>query len=377
MASFTTVWGTRTEINNTPIVDGQLLFETDQDNNIKIYADTSPIDRIDIGTYDWANLVLPFRTIGVGLSVNNNVLSQVDITWSDVRNKIFNTIGNGLNVDINDRLNLNTQGWEDIKNKLFATVGSRLLVNEDKEIYLGGQTWDETANRPFTSLGVGLEINDYVLEATGAIQGGLDWSTQIINKPFNTIGSTLTVADGVLSANASLSGVTWANVTEKPFDTIGSGLIIDGTVLKKDTTEVKSWSDITDKPFNTVGAGLTVTNNTLSALIKTATLETSTWTSSGMTFSHDLVKVNNTTISEVYGTRYIEQDFTLSRSNEVTVTFTSSAITESSTIKIYTDLYGLNFKNAVLQNGSCTITFPKCDIAPLDTLNRLCRIYIE
>lgn len=39
MASFAPVRGTRTQINNTPIVDGQILFEIDQGDNNVIYMD--------------------------------------------------------------------------------------------------------------------------------------------------------------------------------------------------------------------------------------------------------------------------------------------------------------------------------------------------
>lgn len=49
MASFAPVKGTRTEINATPIVEGQFLLETDQGNMSKIYLDVDNNTRIIIG----------------------------------------------------------------------------------------------------------------------------------------------------------------------------------------------------------------------------------------------------------------------------------------------------------------------------------------
>lgn len=52
MASFSPVRGTKTQITNTPIIDGQFLFETDQENESKIYADVienNVLKRIVIG----------------------------------------------------------------------------------------------------------------------------------------------------------------------------------------------------------------------------------------------------------------------------------------------------------------------------------------
>lgn len=49
MASFSPVRGTRSQIQSTAITDGQLLFETDQGNDGKIYLDIGTTSRITIG----------------------------------------------------------------------------------------------------------------------------------------------------------------------------------------------------------------------------------------------------------------------------------------------------------------------------------------
>ena len=48
MASFAPIRGTRNEILNTPIVDGQFLLETDQGANNKIYTDNGNT-RVPVG----------------------------------------------------------------------------------------------------------------------------------------------------------------------------------------------------------------------------------------------------------------------------------------------------------------------------------------
>ena len=405
MASFTTVWGTRTEINNTPVVDGQLLFETNQDRAYtKLYNDTHI--RKEIGSYDWSVLInKPFESTGAGLVVNNGVISTGGLNWSEVINKPFNTLSNSFVVNIDNELTLGNQIWGDVKLKPFRTIGSRLSVNADDEIYVSGQSWNETTDKPFTSLGIGLEINDGVLEATGAIVGGIRWFN-INSKPFETIGNTLTVVDGVLSANPSLSNIAWNDIINKPFNAIGNGLTVDNHVLKIDTTVIKSWNDISDKPFTTVGNGLSITGTTLNvngvtwnnvfdkpfetiggglsissnviyANIRSVILEPSTWTDSGITYGHEVIRINGSTAAELYGSRYIEKGFTLSSSSDVNVTFSNSVIEAGSEINVYCDVFGLDFKNIVIQSGSCEITFPQYDISTLDTPDRICRIYIK
>ena len=91
--------GNRTEINNTPIVDGQLLFEIDSDGQNHIYMDNGTV-RIPVGLNNWSQIVdKPFSSIGVGLNVINGVLSlssPLNVSWSDVKEKLFDDIGNGL-----------------------------------------------------------------------------------------------------------------------------------------------------------------------------------------------------------------------------------------------------------------------------------------
>lgn len=100
MTKILPIRGSNTEINNTPIVDGQLLFEINSSNGQNhIYMDNGTV-RIPIGLNDWSQIVdKPFSSIGVGLNVINGVLSlssPLNVSWSDVKEKLFDDIGNGL-----------------------------------------------------------------------------------------------------------------------------------------------------------------------------------------------------------------------------------------------------------------------------------------
>ena len=83
MASFAPIKGTHTQIQNTPIVDGQFLCELDQGNDGKIYIDSGNV-RVPIGGGSTA-----LRTLGdVNLSnlTNKDVLQYNSTTekWDNV-----------------------------------------------------------------------------------------------------------------------------------------------------------------------------------------------------------------------------------------------------------------------------------------------------
>ena len=377
MASFAPIRGTRTEINNTEIVNGQLLFETDQStSNTNLYADTSSSDRIVLGNFDWDKLSeKPFNEISTGLDVSNDALIITGRTWNQLTGKPFNTIGSGVTVNEDDKL---TSAWQ--------------------------QSWNQTPNKPFTSLGTGLVIENHVLKATGAIVGGLDWSTKVIDKPFETIGSTLTVTDGVLTANTSLINVTWSDVINKPFTSIGTGLTVVGTQLQADTSVIYTWNDINNKPFNDLGTGLVVDNNELDAEVSWGnidkpfntigtglnnnndslnmdinTIEITTISNSATqsdpskVIHYEALSINSSTNTEIKGTKYMEYSQTLSTTVNTVYTFTHTEIKYNSFIQVYSSKWGLAVKKIEKSNGVCRVYIPKSSTA--DTVK--CRIYIK
>ena len=136
MTEFTPIRGTSTQINNTPIEDGQLLFETSSSNgrnHIYIDVDTS---RITVGITRWNQLLnKPFETIGNGLSVTNNVLSADYQEWSQISHKPFNSIGSGLTV-VDGVLNANviTPSWSELLGRPFTSIGEGLTVDSNNRL---------------------------------------------------------------------------------------------------------------------------------------------------------------------------------------------------------------------------------------------------
>ena len=100
MASFAPVRGTRTQINNTPIVDGQLLFETDQGESNLIYMDSGSNRIIFSGKVLTSYLVIDTSHYGKitnasQIIVKNYETSEV-ITMTRYNNQSYVYIG-GLN----------------------------------------------------------------------------------------------------------------------------------------------------------------------------------------------------------------------------------------------------------------------------------------
>lgn len=96
----------------------------------------------------------------------------------------------------------------------------------------------------------------------------------------------------------------------------------------------------------------------------------------------ELLKCQTSTASssDAYANRNIsgaelmlEQSQTLSTSADTVYTFTNGAITTSSAIEVYTDIYGINPSNVVATSGQCVVTFPKQSTAQTMT----CRMYIK
>lgn len=136
MTRFLPIRGTTTQINNTPVVDGQILFETNNSNGQNhIYVDVDN-DRIPVGISDWSQVVnKPFETIGSNLAVVNNVLSATSQSWNQITNKPFNTIGSGLTVvDGALTANVPTPTWNNVNDKPFSSIGSGLTVDSNNRL---------------------------------------------------------------------------------------------------------------------------------------------------------------------------------------------------------------------------------------------------
>lgn len=389
------------DLNNTPILDGQLLFVTNQDDGKNpIYLDIGS-SRKSLGLYDWSIITnKPFNSIGNGLAVDENGTLYTSVGWTEVSNKPFNTIGNGLDVNSSNELVADVT-WADIITKPFETIGSGLTVNSNNELTADIQTWSQILNKPFSSIGVGLDVvNDQLVAVGGGT--GVDWGTEVVDKPFETIGGGLKVTDGALETDITLAwssvtskpfdtigtglavvggalttNFTWANVSNKPFNTIGSGLVVESGVLKTDISF--SWNDILNKPFTIIGNGLTVDGTALTADIKTVAL-TNTGTASYNTTAKQNLTVNGTNNYEILGTKYLQRTLTLDTTDPTVYTFTSSEINANSVIDIYSSIYEVtpNSVTVTENTGEGTYTveieYPPYNVSGT---SMLCRIYIR
>ena len=156
----TMVRGTRTEIENTPILDGQLLFETDQGLNNKIYADNG-LQRIQIGGSPDSELLKEV--------VKNTTVNLVPYPYE---NKTETTI-NGITFTINDDLSITLNGTA-TENASFALTPKAVngglpcsgilsiggsVNGSDSTFYISGdyiknntvvESWGKQTNSPLT-----------------------------------------------------------------------------------------------------------------------------------------------------------------------------------------------------------------------------------
>jgi hypothetical protein len=94
MGCFAIMRGLKAEIDDAPIVDGQLFVETDQfdisdlSKYNRMYMDNSTA-RVELGISAWSALSKPFETIDTDtLNVDeNNVLSAKNQSWDNLVDK--------------------------------------------------------------------------------------------------------------------------------------------------------------------------------------------------------------------------------------------------------------------------------------------------
>ena len=132
-----------------------------------------------------------------------------------------------------------------------------------------------------------------------------------------------------------------------------------------------AWSALTNKPFSTIGNGLTVTSDTLSADVKSVSVDHN-GTASQTTTRVQRIGVNGV-FTEIDGTKYMEYSQTLSTSQDTVYTFTNADIITNSTIDAYCNVDGVFHTELTISNGSCSVTYPQQETAQLMT----CKIYIR
>lgn len=110
MSSLAIMRGSIEEIENAPIVNGQLFIETDlprlqpPSRYNKVYIDNGNT-RVKVGITDWEGIInKPFESVGDTLATAEDKLS-IHTEWDRINNKPFEEIDSGLNIDTNKKLN--------------------------------------------------------------------------------------------------------------------------------------------------------------------------------------------------------------------------------------------------------------------------------
>lgn len=174
MSCLAVMRGSKTEISNAPVVDGQLFIEIDQvgTQNLSgyngMYIDNEN-QRFKLGINDWSGILnKPFESVGDTLATAEDKLS-IHTEWDRLTNKPLEEIGYGFNIDENKILNMNiedlnygqyeneialvgyTYGWEYIEvnnvehiinNQQYAEQTVTLDTDEDNIIIFYGDELD-------------------------------------------------------------------------------------------------------------------------------------------------------------------------------------------------------------------------------------------
>lgn len=394
MTQFLPIRGTATQINNTPIVDGQVLFETSNSNgqnhiyvDIKTHSSVLPNNFITDSPY-YVNYDSTFLTIHStndiivekwhtgsaygALVKHKNQTNEIVLTPVFVSND-EDEVAFYQNDTAHTRwsyFTFNDTTWYISRGDSVSSESSFSPTDVLYETSLIVNTESVATEIPSWEA-VGAEFLNFLYNGTRVPIGISDWE-QVTDKPFETIGNNLTVVNNVLSADDQ----TWNQILNKPFSSIGSGLTVTNGVLSANVA-TPSWSTIDNKPFTDIGVGLTVdSNNRLNADIRNIELSTE-GTSAQNTFRHQVLAINisgTSTSTEVNGTKYMQYQQTLDTTNNTVYTFSNADITNTSAVDVFTDIWGIDPISVNIETGICRVTF-----APHDTANTsmTCRIYIK
>lgn len=75
---------------------------------------------------------------------------------------------------------------------------------------------------------------------------------------------------------------------------------------------------------------------------------------------------------EIRGTKYMEQNVTVSASLNTSVTFTSEEITSDTVVDVYTSIYDITAATVNVSSGVCIVTFN-----PHTATTFICKIYLK
>ena len=241
MASFTPVRGTRNEINAVSMVDGQFLYETDQGDGNRIYADIIDSNgdpkRVQVGGERGdQNRLVYLKDVALTNPQNNDYLKydSVNQKWVNdgtLNNKIKNLDNNGqidgTNVKYDNTTDMTTKINSKISMPTGGTTGDSLVlgignVPEWKQIRINVvDNLSSTSATDALSANQGRNLNSSISNLTTVVNQKVDapknagTSGQVLalDAVGNTIWKTVTGGGGSGSSD-------WSDVTNKPFDVV-------------------------------------------------------------------------------------------------------------------------------------------------------------
>ena len=241
MASFTPVRGTRNEINAVSMVDGQFLYETDQGDGNRIYADIIDSNgdpkRVQVGGERGdQNRLVYLKDVALTNPQNNDYLKYDSNTqkWTNdgtLNNKTQNLDNNGqidgTNVKYDNTTDMTTKVNSKISMPTGGTTGDSLVlgignVPEWKQVRINVvDNLSSTSATDALSANQGRNLNSSINNLTTAVNQKVDapknagTSGQVLalDAVGNTIWKTVTGGGGSGSSD-------WLDVTNKPFDVV-------------------------------------------------------------------------------------------------------------------------------------------------------------
>ena len=241
MASFTPVRGTRNEINAVSMVDGQFLYETDQGDGNRIYADIIDSNgdpkRVQVGGERGdQNRLVYLKDVALTNPQNNDYLKydSVNQKWVNdgtLNNKIKNLDNNGqidgTNVKYDNTTDMTTKVNSKISMPTGGTTGDSLVlgignVPEWKQIRINVvDNLSSTSATDALSANQGRNLNSSISNLTTVVNQKVDapknagTSGQVL--ALDAVGNTIWKT---VSGGGGTGGGDWSDITNKPFDVV-------------------------------------------------------------------------------------------------------------------------------------------------------------
>lgn len=241
MASFTPVRGTRSEINAVGMVDGQFLYETDQGDGNRIYADiidsNGDPQRVQVGGERGdQNKLVYLKDTSITNPQNNDYLkydnnTQKWINDGTLNNKIKNLDNNGqidgTDVKYDNTTDMTTKVNSKISMPAGGTTGDSLVlgignVPEWKQIRINVvDNLSSTSATDALSANQGRNLNVSISNLTTVVNQKVDaprsagTSGQVL--ALDAVGNTIWKT---VSGGGGTGGGDWSDITNKPFDIV-------------------------------------------------------------------------------------------------------------------------------------------------------------